>query len=178
MNLEEDQWALFITHSFYKSREDFFYLIGIFKPNQSQIPFSPLILDLFFRILQLGSWRIRIASVNFCSKRFCFFFKVDICLDYVRARFLELDLWWRRSVLCSLRCELFRGLAMAARGRRSSSGTSSFCDPTTAFNLVKLDDGAGYFASDFMSPTSNSNLTRCRDACSNDCTCVASSSIR
>lgn len=54
-----------------------------------------------------------------------------------------------------------------------NSGASSFCDSTTAFNLVKLDDGVGYFASDYMSPTSNSNLTRCKDACSNDCTCVA-----
>ncbi|XP_074562231.1 G-type lectin S-receptor-like serine/threonine-protein kinase SD2-5 [Curcuma longa] len=52
-------------------------------------------------------------------------------------------------------------------------GIASPCDPTTSMDLVKVDAGVGYFATDFVSPSLNSNLSGCKDACLNNCSCVA-----
>ncbi|KAG6534487.1 hypothetical protein ZIOFF_008374 [Zingiber officinale] len=52
-------------------------------------------------------------------------------------------------------------------------GMSSSCDTSASVDLVKVGDGVGYFATDFISPSLVSNLTGCRDACTNNCSCVA-----
>ncbi|XP_038986457.1 G-type lectin S-receptor-like serine/threonine-protein kinase SD2-5 isoform X2 [Phoenix dactylifera] len=50
---------------------------------------------------------------------------------------------------------------------------TSPCSSETAFMLAKLDDGVGYFATRFLSPSAKSNLTGCTDACTHNCSCVA-----
>ncbi|XP_074590557.1 G-type lectin S-receptor-like serine/threonine-protein kinase SD2-5 [Curcuma longa] len=52
-------------------------------------------------------------------------------------------------------------------------GLASSCDMSASVDLVKVGNGVGYFATDFISPTLVSNLTGCRDACLNNCSCVA-----
>lgn len=43
----------------------------------------------------------------------------------------------------------------------------------TSFSLAKLDDGAGYFATKFVSPFAQTNLTGCKNACMSNCSCLA-----
>ncbi|KAK1298139.1 G-type lectin S-receptor-like serine/threonine-protein kinase SD2-5 [Acorus calamus] len=60
---------------------------------------------------------------------------------------------------------------------------SSNCEPDIAANLcnstngsvdlVKVGDGIGYSALRFTSPVMKSDITTCRDACGNNCSCLA-----
>ncbi|XP_078176894.1 S-domain-2 5 [Carex rostrata] len=43
----------------------------------------------------------------------------------------------------------------------------------TSFPLTKLDDGVGYFATKFVSPFAQTNLTGCKNACMTNCSCLA-----
>ncbi|RRT53770.1 hypothetical protein B296_00039658 [Ensete ventricosum] len=52
-------------------------------------------------------------------------------------------------------------------------GDVSSCDPSTSFELAKVDDGVGYFATSFVSPSAKSNLTGCTEACLDNCSCAA-----
>jgi Protein kinase domain/D-mannose binding lectin len=50
------------------------------------------------------------------------------------------------------------------------------CDSSsskTSFLLAKLNDGVGYFATKFVTPSAKTNLTGCKDACMGNCSCLA-----
>lgn len=49
----------------------------------------------------------------------------------------------------------------------------STCRSNDSFQLAKVEDGVGYFATGFVSPVSVSNLTECKDACMGNCSCLA-----
>ncbi|WOL09232.1 hypothetical protein Cni_G17985 [Canna indica] len=50
---------------------------------------------------------------------------------------------------------------------------ASPCDLSIPLELAKVDDGVGYFATSFVSPSLKTNITGCKEACSSNCSCVA-----
>ncbi|KAJ3673612.1 hypothetical protein LUZ60_005604 [Juncus effusus] len=47
------------------------------------------------------------------------------------------------------------------------------CTDSSSFSLAKIEDNVGYFATKFVSPLLKTNLTGCKNACMNNCSCVA-----
>ncbi|XP_020097651.1 G-type lectin S-receptor-like serine/threonine-protein kinase SD2-5 isoform X2 [Ananas comosus] len=47
------------------------------------------------------------------------------------------------------------------------------CSSNTAYTLASVDDGVGYFATNFISPSFKVNLTGCKEACMGNCSCLA-----
>ncbi|KAJ4808776.1 Serine/threonine-protein kinase [Rhynchospora pubera] len=63
-------------------------------------------------------------------------------------------------------------------------GSDSNCNPDitspcsssnlkTSFTLAKLDDGVGYFATKYVSPSAKTDLTGCKNSCMSNCSCLA-----
>lgn len=52
-------------------------------------------------------------------------------------------------------------------------GFVSPCNSKNSIELVKGDDGLGYFALEFLQPSSKTDLIGCKNSCSENCSCLA-----
>ncbi|KAK7311065.1 hypothetical protein RJT34_08955 [Clitoria ternatea] len=52
-------------------------------------------------------------------------------------------------------------------------GFVSPCDSKSTIELLKVDDGLNYFALEFLTPYSKSDLVGCKTSCSENCSCLA-----